>query len=482
MTWSLLFQIVFYINVIIAVLVILLDNSSSSEVSAAWMLTLFFLPVVGLFLYVLFGINWKKTRIIKQLPEEMFGEFLSPLIKQQKAMMINTNTESSLASDITKSITLLLENNNSILTKKNNCNLYFSGKDLFSSLLTDLEKAEHSIHMEYFIWQSDELGERIKDILLKKAGEGVQIRLIFDGVGSFRRIKWKYRRELKRNGIEYRYFLDPLVFLSGLKINYCTHRKIVVIDGKTGYTGGMNIGMEYISGGERYPSWRDTHMRIEGEAAHMLQALFLIDWRNSNGEVEFTRDLFPALLETYNNLETQIICSGPDSEWASIKQLIIALISNANKEVLIQSPYFIPDPSLMNALETAALSGIKVHLMMTGIPDKKLPFWAAHTYFDNLIKAGVHIYLYKKGFFHPKVVIIDGAISTLGTCNLDIRSFHINYEVNAVFYERQIALKLKEQFEEDLIYCQVLDREHKYQRNILIRLRNSASRILSPLM
>ncbi|HOV64066.1 MAG TPA: cardiolipin synthase [Spirochaetia bacterium] len=472
---------IFFLYLIVITIKIILENRPPEEL-LAWLVILIFLPYVGAIFYILTGIDWKKQnrKIIKHIPEKAFENFAGTIIDHQKEFVAEVSQE--IDNDIAKTATMLLKSSNSPITMHNSCEFYFDGSSHFFALMRDLEHATSSIHMEYYIWRSDELGERIKDILIRKRREGVEVRLIFDGIGCFGKISRRYRRELKEAGIEFRYFLDPLSLLWGRMINYRNHRKIVVIDGKIAYSGGMNIGTEYVSGGKRYPSWRDTHMRLGGESVQLLQSVFFSDWHNSGGRIPDSSKYF--CLEGYGEakLPVQIVTSGPDSDWESIKQLFFLLISNADKEIYIQSPYFIPDSAIMEALETAALSGISVQLMITGVPDKRIPWYVAQTYFENLLKAGVRIFLYTRGFFHAKVFMADSSISTVGTCNMDLRSFSLDYEINAVFYDKHVALTLKESFERDREFCTEVKYSNFQKRNIFVRLRNSILRVLAPVL
>lgn len=372
--------------------------------------------------------------------------------------------------------------NNSILTLNNRVKLYFDGKSAFENLIRDLEKAKESIHMEFYIWRSDILGDKIKDILITKAEEGVEIKLIFDGLGSFGKISFKYRKELKQNGIQYKYFLNLNSAVSRMKINYRNHRKVVVIDGRKGYAGGINVGQEYIDGGKRFDTWRDTALRITGDSVMLLQSLFLTDWASSGNEHVKDEKLFPVFHPADIQVPMQVAVSGPDSKWSSIEQLYFMMISNAKEEVWIQSPYFIPNDSILKALQTSALSGVKINLMMTGIPDKKPPFWAAQTYFKTLLESGVRIFQYKKGFLHSKYLVADTEISTVGSCNMDIRSFHINFEVNTVLYDKKTASQLINQFNKDQLYCEEISLSEISKQGIFQRVRNNLLRIFSPLM
>ncbi|MDA3809042.1 MAG: cardiolipin synthase [Spirochaetaceae bacterium] len=482
-----IFQIITIISIIITIItaiIILLDESKSSESTISWLLFIFIFQWIGVIFYILLGINWKKGRIVQQRPEDIFGKYLSPALERQEQYFKSSllKNQSAKYNDTVKTMRLLMFGNNSILTLNNRVKLYFDGQETFDDLFNDLEKAKESIHMEFYIWRSDILGEKIKKILIEKAKAGVKVKLIFDGLGSFKKISFKYRRELTDGGVQFKYFLDLNSALSRLKINYRNHRKIVIIDGRKGYTGGMNIGQEYIDGGKRFDTWRDTALRITGDSVMLLQALFLTDWSSSGNEQILDEKLFPAFHPADIKVPMQIAVSGPDSKWSSIEQLYFILITNANEEVWIQSPYFIPNSSILDAMQTSALSGVQINLMMTGVPDKKAPFWAAQTYFETLVESGVKIYQYKKGFLHSKFIVADSDISTVGTCNMDVRSFHINFEVNTVFYDRQIASQLVDQFKKDMIFCEEITLNKVKKKGIFIRVRNNLLRIFSPIM
>lgn len=462
--------------------VILLDNTKPPEVTFAWLIIILAFQVVGIILYILTGINYKSRKIVSHIPEEIFRTELSDIVTRQKKIYKDLKDRNEESSDMVKAMSLLLNCSNSIVTLNNSIFIYHTGAELYNDMLEDLRVATSSIHMEYFIWKSDSLGEKILSILIKKAHQGIEVRLIFDGVGSFRKISIKYKKRLKKAGIKFIYFLDPLAApLKFLKFNYCNHRKIVVIDGHIGYTGGVNIGDEYLSGGKKFAYWQDAHIKLRGDSVRMLQALFLTDWMNSTKEQLSDRKYFP-LSKAKEGLPVQIALSGPDSKWSSIHQLYFSMITNANSKIYIQSPYFIPDRSILKALETAALSGVEVHLMMTGKPDKMLPFWTAQTYFESLLSAGVKIYLYQRGFLHSKVVIVDDLISTVGSCNMDIRSFHINYEVNAVLYDKSVSRNLTKQFFFNVEHSVIVIKGSYKKRNILYKIRDSICRLMAPLM
>ncbi len=470
---------IYFVFVVVLTIRILLDNKAP-EVSIAWLMALYLLPYAGAALYLLSGVNWKKKKIMKQLPEKTFKTFLGPILERQMEFM--KGAWDSIDNDIAKNISLALRSGNAVISFHNTVEIFYEGADFFKKLIADLEAAEDSIHMEFFIYRSDELGRRIKEILRRKADKGVKVRMIFDGVGCFNKMDWRFKQELKTSQIDSRYFLDPMNVLSGRLLNYCNHRKIVVIDGRIGYTGGMNVGMEYLDGGKKFHSWRDSHMRLEGEAARLLQGVFLSDWYNSGGDRIQEQRFFPSAEKQEKQLAMQIVCSGPDSDWNSLRMMFANLIHNANEKIYIQSPYFVPDTTIMNALSTAALGGVEVNLMMTGIPDKRIPFWVAQTYFEELLESGVNIYLYQRGFLHSKTLVADGTIATVGSCNMDVRSFNLDYELNAFFYDETIAENLIEQFLLDSAQCRRLSAEDIRELTFWGRLRNSIFRIVAPLL
>ncbi len=480
------FSLGYYLNIVMYFIVlgvtirILLDNRNPSW-SISMLLILYFIPILGLFIYFFNGVDWKKRKIVKHIPERIFKKNLSDLIEKQTSFL--ENVPSDFENDSVKIIRMLLNSSGSIMTMNNACTIFNSGEDLFKELMGDLKNAERSIHMEYFIWRSDELGQQIKDILISKAKAGVEVRLLFDGVGCFRAMSLKYKRELRKAGIKIRYFLDPLNPFTGWLLNYCNHRKILVIDGKTGFTGGMNIGQEYIDGGKRFETWRDTHMRLEGDTVNLLQAVFMADWENSGGKlISEEKYIIPSDIY-HTDLPMQIITSGPDSDWHSLKELFFTLISNANEEVFIASPYFVIDSAIEEAIITAALSGVRIKIIMCGAPpDKWIPFWVAQTYYERLIAAGAEIYQYQKGFYHSKFITVDSKIATLGTCNMDIRSFQLHYEINAMFYDSVKAEQLRTVFMEDLSHSRKVTLEDCERLSFLSKLRNSIFRIFSPLL
>lgn len=454
-----IFWVINYLTVITIVILLLFEDSRSSPALLGWTLVLFFIPILGIIIFIYSGINLRKYKIFKNRGENHLKRNYSKLLKEQASSFESFDGEEF--SDVIKSIKLNFNTTGSPVSFFNKVKIFNCGEDKFNSLLTDLENAKSSIYMEYYIWRSDSLGNKIKEILVKKAKEGLDIRLIFDGFGCLGYIKKKYRDDLKKAGVKFKYFLDPLILRFNPLINFRNHRKIVVIDSFIGYTGGMNIGQEYIDGGKKFDSWRDTHVRIEGEACEQLFQVFYSDWINSDGEPFKNKKIKYQLGE--ESISTQIVCTGPDSDYYSMEMLYLNLISNANKSVYIQSPYFIPSDELIHALQCAALSGLDIKIIITGVQDQLLSYNVAETFFDRLTKIGIKIYRYKKGYYHPKVFIIDDYISSIGTCNFDIRSLRLDYEINAIFYDKKISKNLKKEFEKDLKYS-IIVKENYFKK------------------
>ena len=479
--------ILYWANFILVVLTIfsVLKARKSPAASLAWIFAIVAVPVLGLVAYLLAGLDWRNKKLVNRLPEDAFSDLLIPTLDAQKGLIDElAGSEDPRIRRAARNIRLLTAAASAPVAGGNEVTSFFYGGPKFDALLADIAAARESIHMEYYIWRSDSLGERLLEALSAKASEGVTVRLLFDGWGSFGKISYAYRRALEISGIDFAYFLDLANPLARLKINYRNHRKIAVIDGRIGYVGGMNVAEEYMTGGIRFPEWRDTHLRLEGPAVSLLQAVFLVDWHNSGKDLLLETAMFPkiGLRPDAPGVPVQVAISGPDSPWDGIRLHYIELLNGAREEVLIQTPYYIPGEALEQAMIAAALRGVRVILMTVGKPDKRIPFWAAQTYFAPLLEAGVEIYRYRAGFLHSKVVIQDRIIASIGTCNVDLRSFQLDYEVNAVLYSREEAELHAERFMEDLGACKPFTRDDLENLSQFAKLRNGLFRLLSPLM
>jgi len=445
----------------------------------SWIMVMIALPLIGIFLYVFFGRNYRKEKIFsrKGLAElERFGS----LIEEQysKITADETNADDAISSK-KHLMTLALKNSKAVLTLNNKLDVLNNGKETFDAIKEELEKAKHHIHLEYYIIEADETGIQIRDILIKKAKEGIEVRLIYDDVGSWS-LDEEFLLPLTNAGVEYYPFMPVRFPRFTNKINYRNHRKIIVIDGEVGFVGGLNIADRYIKGNSKIGNWRDTHLRIHGEAANALQVIFLTDWYFVS-DIYLVGDQYLKRKKPKETCLMQIITSGPDSDWASIMQVYFYAISSAKKHVYISSPYLLPNESILTALKTVALSGVDVRIMLPKKSDSHLVFWASLSYVSELLEAGIKVYFYTAGFNHGKLLMVDSVFVSVGTANMDIRSFDQNFEVNALIYDTEVAEKMEADFLTDLFNCDITLLEEWNKRPKWHLVQESFSRLFSPL-
>ena len=463
--------------------IFLISENRRPQETLAWMLAFFFAPGIGILVYFLFGRNRKafskESKLLRQDLEASALPVLSPILSRQDEVITRLEGESASRR---KLMMLVRRNSHSALTRRNSVKIKQDAAEFYASLIEDMEAARHSIHLQYFIWGADPFTERLKEILAAKARAGIEVRLLYDPVGSLGHLTHAYVRDMRAAGVR----MAPTSPLYRLHtISYRNHRKITVIDGAIGYTGGMNIGQEHLDGGKGFASWRDTQLRIVGEGAAVLQAVFMVDWYNAVRENLFSDAYYPTdpAPPMDGEVPVQILTSGPDSQWAAIRQLYAFMIASAQRHVFLQSPFFIPDATIAEALRAAALAGIDVRVMLSARPSgNRLPNWAGNTYIADIADAGVRVFLYEKGYLHAKTITIDSETCSIGSANLDIRSFSINYELNAVLYSEKLARELEEDFKQDLGHCTEFDAAAYRKRSAAVRLRDSVARLLSPLL
>jgi cardiolipin synthase len=463
--------------------VFLVSENRRPQTTLAWMLVLFFLPGIGLLIYLFFGRERKafskRNKLLMQDLEANALPLLSPILSRQDAALARLETQSVSRKKLMR---LVRRNSPSALTTRNRVEIQQDAAKFYPSLVEDIKAARHSIHLQYFVWAVDPFTDGLKQILIEKAREGIEVRLLYDPIGSQAHVGRSYVREMLAAGIR---MAPTSPFYHLHTISYRNHRKITVIDGAISYTGGMNIGREQLDGGEGFDSWRDTQVRLVGESAAVLQAVFMVDWYNAVGENLFAPEYFPkaAMEPADGDVPVQILTSGPDSQWAAIRQLYGFMTVSAQRHVYLQTPFFIPDATIAEALRAAALSGVDVKVMLSARPSgNRLPDWASNTYIEDIVAAGVRVFLYEKGYLHAKTISIDSEICSIGSANIDIRSFSINYELNAVIYNEKLARELDADFERDLAYCSEFRIEDYRKRGSLIRFRDSVARLLSPLL
>jgi cardiolipin synthase len=455
----------------------LLRENRDPEITLAWVLVLTLIPVVGLIIYLNFGRNFRKVKIFSR-------KGLTDLVRIEEISQNQIKDLSGITFDHqtlekTNIIKLLLNNSKAPLTRKNTVDILQNGAATFDAMLTALHQATDHIHMEYYVFEEDKIGQRIKDILVDKASNGVQVRLIIDAIGSWSLSK-KFIRELKNHGVEVGVFMPVRFPLVANKINYRNHRKVIVVDGKVGFVGGLNIADRYIEGTLELGKWRDTHLRLEGDAVQSLQTVFITDWYFITDDYLQGDHFFPTH-SIEKQLLVQITTSGPDSDWASIMQAYFTAITTAEKYIYISTPYFMPNESILTALKTAALSGVDVKLILPGKSDVSTLRYGSLSYVEELLRAGVDVYLYKAGFNHGKIMMVDGVFTSIGTANMDGRSFNKNFEVNAIIYDHQKAEEMRESFIQDITDSDQIRLPEFLIRPRKQKIKESFFRVLGPL-
>ncbi|KON98356.1 cardiolipin synthetase [Aneurinibacillus migulanus] len=470
----------FSLSVFLIAFLIVLENRNPSR-TVAWLIILNFLPIVGFIFYMLLGRNVRKRKLFRHKFISN-AEVLKKLETAPSGMLDENDfwQYPHLASK-RRLLNLMVNVSQSPFTLRNRSKILTNGDETFRQMIQDMSEAKHHIHFQFYIIRHDTTGQQFKQVLIDKAREGVKVRVIYDGVGSVRLDK-RYITELKEAGVEVVTFFPVILPFLNNKLNYRNHRKIVIIDGKIGFVGGLNIGDEYLGKDTRYGFWRDSHVRLEGESVYLLQNIFLKDWFFVTEENIEGDSYYPSLIEEPGEELIQIASSGPDSDWESIWQMYFSIIATAQEKIYITSPYFVPDDSISMALKTAALSGLDVRILLPSRPDHQTVFWASRSYFQELLEAGVRFYLYQPGFVHAKILLVDGVVASIGTANMDIRSFQHNFEVNAIIYNSNSVYKLEEDFINDLMDSKELTLKEYKRRPWHHRILESVARLLSPLL
>ncbi len=478
---SLLLSLVLVLNMTLASVIIFRERRDIGS-TWAWLLVLYFIPLLGFALYLFFAQNYRRSRLFewKEIDrtgtEEAAREQLALISADGHAM------GNPAAGDYHDLIAMHLKANKALYTEDNEVELLLDGKQKFDRLFRDIAEAQDHIHVQYYIIQKDELGIKLIRALAEKARSGVSVRLLYDELGS-RRLNRRILQELRDAGGIAEAFFPSKFRLINVRLNYRNHRKLVIIDGKVGYVGGFNVGDEYLGLDPKFGYWRDTHLRVRGGAVHAMQTRFILDWNYaSRADIHYRPELFPEPEAAFGAAGVQIVASGPESKLEYIKNGYVKMISSAKRSILIQTPYFVPDAGYLDALRIAALSGVQVSIMIPDKPDHPFIYWATLSYIGVMLRAGVSVYLYRNGFIHAKTIVVDEEIASVGTANMDVRSFKLNFEVNAFLYDREVSAKLAEAFREDIKVSEALTLERYGQRSRRIRIKESVSRLLSPIL
>jgi cardiolipin synthase A/B len=475
--WGVL-SLIFLITSIAIAFIIVLEKRSPFK-TAAWILVLVLLPVIGLIFYLFFGQEYRKQKLFSRRGIKALNRYRRITSKQLRRLQKTGLQLPQPIESYRKIISLLLNNSHSVITTGNKVRILNNGKKTIDAIFEALETATHHIHLEYYIIDNDHTGNRLKEILIRKRKEGVEVRVIIDDVGSWSLGK-KYIESLKQAGIEIYSFMEVRFPRLTGRVNYRNHRKIVIVDGKTGFTGGINMADRYVYGLPKIGPWRDTHLQVEGDAVTCLQVVFAADWYFVAGENLWGDKYFLPLSET-PGVPIQICASGPDSDWDAIGQAFFAAIANANQEIFIVTPYLMPPPAITTALKTAALGGIDVRIIIPEKSDSIIPKWCSFSYIGELLEAGVRIFFYQNGFIHSKVIMIDGIFSTVGTANLDFRSLETNFEVNAFIYDERFTRQMNAFFKVDLRHSREIGLSDWRKRPWYNKTRESLAYFISPL-
>jgi cardiolipin synthase len=473
---------VLFVIYVISVAIFIISENRSPQSTFAWLLLLVAVPLIGLIIYAFLGRGShafsKETKLAQQEMGNELMDDLAEMVGRQQEYIDRIEKEKP-ASYHPRLLNLVKQNSASALTGYNDVEILQDATMKYPRLLEDIKAAQSSVHLNYYIWTEDKFTLQIKEALKERSKAGVEVRCLFDQSGGM--MSKEYVQDLKDAGVDIHPYLEYKSLSQLHTVNYRSHRKIAVIDGKIGYVGGLNLDVEQIEP-PAFDRWRDTHLRMVGEAAWALQASFVVSWFNTTGKKVTGKKYFPPV-ETKNFMPVQIIQSGPDSEWKAIRQLYFLMIMSAEKKLYMQSPFFIPDESILEAIKAAALAGVDVQLMFTPRGSTyQIPYRAAHTYFQEVVEAGAKVHLYEAGYFHPKTLNVDNTVISIGTANMDIRSFSLNYEACAVVYDEEKAKELEAQFHEDLKHCSEWTLEQYKSYSATHRFIDSVYRLSSPVL
>lgn len=481
---TLIALIVLVINVVLSGLVVFFERRNPAS-TWAWLLVLLFIPIFGFIVYMIFGRNSKREKMFREkekYDQEVYYKYLfhdvhsAEKVVQQKTFLENKGK--LVEADYVTDLAHLHLNSGNWMTFNNQVEYFNNGKEKFEALVQDIRNAKKFIHLEYYIWRGDRLGTRLVEELTKKAAEGVEVRILYDGIGNARLPKYFFDKFHDAGGYTAA-FLPRFV----VRLNYRNHRKLAIIDGKIGYIGGFNVGDEYLGIVKRYGPWRDTHLRFRGDAIDQMQMRFIKDWNFTakNGIIQLSEKYFPKRVQ-FDGVRTQIVSSGPDTQWKNVRNGYFKMMNEAESHIYLTTPYFVPDDGIFEALRVAALSGLDVRIIIPGNPDHFFVYWASMSYLGELLEAGVKVYQYEKGFIHAKVLTIDGTVSSVGSANMDIRSFDLNFEVNAFMYDEDITKVLEDDFKNDLRCCVEITKEWYHRRRWWFKVREAIARLISPML
>lgn len=487
---TLLLEILFVFNIVFAFVVVFFEKRNPG-VTWAWLIVVLTIPYVGFLVYMLLGMDSRKhakfalkARLDEERAQKIFDKNLDGLTyyyNQKNRADIKNYLRVDGAEHLDDLLYLNFMSGTGTYTKNNRIEIFHDGNAKFDSMFGDIRNAKKFIHLLYYIMRDDETGRKLIAELAEKAKQGVEVKLLVDGMGC-RKTPSRFYRPLIKAGGQVSIFWPPQF----IRLNFRNHRKICVIDGNVGYIGGINVGDEYLGLDKRFGFWRDTHIRIAGNAVKEIEIRFMLDWnfcaKGQNLKIEPSGMYFPVMENIPDGIPVQIVSSGPDTKWSSIYFGYSKMITEANKSIYIQTPYFVPDDNILESLRIAALAGIDVRIVIPAHADHVFVYWASLSYLGELMEAGARCYKYENGFLHSKLLLIDGLVSSTGTANMDLRSFKLNFEINAFIYDRQTCKAFEERFLKDLEDCTEITPEIYSKRGRLSKIKEAVSRLLSPLL
>ena len=474
--------VIYEIIKVVAIVHVLMDNRQPVK-TMAWAMVIYFVPVAGLVLYLFFGLNTRREKLISQ-------RSLDQLTRRSMLGFVD-QTDMQVPERYKQMVELFVNENSSLPFKNNKVELFTNGYSFFLSLIADIGRARHHIHVDVYIFEDDALGRLVRDVLIDKARQGVEVRVIYDDVGSWSTDS-EFFEQMRDAGVEVSPFLPVRFPQFAGKVNYRNHRKIFVIDGEVGYVGGYNIATRYVKGRDGM-SWRDTMVRLTGNGVYGIQCTFLIDWYFVDRTMISSRDYYPPLSSApvkgcispvVNSCISQMVNSSPSSPYPSIMHGYVRALIEAQRYVYIQTPYFMPTESVLVAMKTAAIGGVDVRLMVPRKGDAHVVAWASRTYLREIMEAGVKVYMYSGGFLHSKILVADDSMATCGSTNVDFRSFENNFESNVFFYDADTAVRFRKMFEVDITSSVLLNSlpPERLQVSFFARLWESITRLLAPVM
>ena len=469
-TFSLVVNLIYVFLVLAIIFVVVLDNRNPVK-TMAWVLVLLFLPFIGIVLYIFFGRSTRKQRLISKkgysrLSKRPMTEYL---LQDTSNIIIYKHRVMSFFKRV----------NNALAFEGNSVSIFTDGPGMLYDMIREISKARSHVHLEFYIFENDPAGRLLRDILIDKARQGVKIKVLYDDVGCWK-VAHEFFEQMLCEGIEVQSFMKVRFPLFTAKVNYRNHRKIVVIDGKTGYIGGMNIAQRYMKG-VKWGIWRDTQVKLKGKAVYGLQTAFLTDWYVMDRTLFTSSEYFPKM-NSCGSVIAQVVTSDPVGDWKDMMQGFMLTICSAQQYLYIQSPYLLPTEQVKTALQTAALSGVDVRIMLPRRGDSWLIHKGSMSYIEDMIKSGVKVYLYNKGFLHSKMMVCDDSLSSIGSTNMDFRSFENNFEANAFFYDIDTALAIKDIFLADQRDCMLLDQKLWERRSWKSKIIESLVRLFAPLL